>query len=190
MSGSRDSRLIRDTDDQKMLVGIQQYLSKVPAITVGAQSLAPADLVTILQERIASSQAVQTATAARSAAVKADRDKRTQTAPAVKALKRVVQGMFPGSPDILAVFGLQPLKVGTRTVATKAAAVEQTLATRKARHTMGAKQKEGIKGTPPSASTGSEATPAPVTEPVVTPAPVPPAPVVTTPIPVKTGPTT
>ncbi len=186
MSGS--SRVVKDVADQKMLVGIQQYLSKIPAIAVGAKSFAPADLVTVLQERIASSQAVQTATAARSAAVQADRDKRTQTAPVVGALKRVVQGMFPGSPDILAVFGLQPHKAGTKTVATKAAAVEKTLATRKARHTMGAKQKEGIKGTPPSASTGSEATRAPVTEPVVTPAPVPPAPVVTTQVPVKTGP--
>jgi hypothetical protein len=185
MSGS--SRLVTDSGEQKLLVGLQQYLSKVPAITVGAKSFAPADLVTILQERIASSQAVQTATAARSAAVRADRDVRTQTAPVVGALKRVVQGMFPGSPDILAVFGLQPHKVGTKTVATKAAAVEKTLATRKARHTMGAKQKEGIKGTPPSASTGSAATPAPVTEPVVTPAPVSPAPVVTTQVPVKTG---
>ncbi len=186
MSGS--SRLVKEAADQKMLVGIQQYLSTFPTITVGKQSFKPTDLVTVLQDRIANSQAVQTATAARSAAVKMDRDHRTQTAPAVGALKRVVQGMFPGSPDILAVFGLQPLKAGTRTVATKAAAVEKTLATRAARHTMGPKQKEGIKGTLPSASTGSAATPAPVTEPVVTPAPVPPAPVVTTAVPVKIGP--
>ncbi len=162
MSGSKRSRLATETADQKMLVGIQQYVTKVPSIAVGTQSFTPTDLVTVLQERIASSQAVQTANAAWSAAVKADRDKRTQTAPVVGALKRVVQGMFPGSPDTLAVFGLQPLKVGTKTVATKAAAVEKTLATRAARHTMGRKQKEGIKGTPPSASTGSAATSVPV----------------------------
>jgi hypothetical protein len=111
-------------------------------MTVGSQTLAPADFAKIFQDRVASSQTVQTANAAWVAAVKADRDKRTQTAPVVKAFKRVVQGMFSESPDTLAVFGLQPIKVGTTTVATKAAAVEKTLATRKARHTMGKNQKD------------------------------------------------
>jgi hypothetical protein len=183
------SRLFSQTADQQMIVGIQQYLSKLTTMTVGSQSLAPADIVAIFQARVASSQAAQTANAARTAAVKADRDKRTQTAPVVKAFKRVVQGMYSESPEILAVFGLQPLRVGTTTVATKAAAVEKTLATREARHTMGKVQKKDIKGTPPSASTGSTATPAPTAAPVATQTPVAsPAPVVATPAPAKAAP--
>src|ERR1700722_9992399 len=178
MSSISNSRLVQETADQKLLDGTQQVLSKLTTMTVGSQSLAPADIVKIFQDRIASSQAVQTATAARSAAVKADRDKRTQTAPLVKAFKRVVQGMFSESPDTLAVFGLQPVKAGTTTVATRVA-----------RHTMGKVQKKDIHGTPPSASTGSTAAPAPAPAPVATPAPVgAPAPVVATPAPAKAGP--
>ena len=151
MSSVNNSRNDHETADQKMLVGTQQVLSKLTTMTVGSQSLATADLVKVFQDRIASSQAVQTANAARTAAVKADRDKRTQTAPLVKAFKRVVQGMYSESPDILAVFGLQPVKVGAPTVATKAAAAEKSVATRKARHTMGTVQKKDIHGAPPSA---------------------------------------
>jgi hypothetical protein len=61
------------------------------------------------------------------------------------------------APDTLAVFGLQPVKVGTTTVATKAAAAEKAVATRKARHTMGKVQKKDIHGTPPGASKGGAA---------------------------------
>jgi hypothetical protein len=164
---SKTSRLVVDTADQKMVVGILQFLSNLPTMTVGSQTMAPADFVKVLQDRLANSQAVQMATAARSAAVKVDRDKRTQTAPLMRALRRVVQGMYSESPDVLAVFGVQPVKIGTQTVATKATALEKTLATRKARHTMGKKQKKDIHGTPPGATTvptapGPVATPSPV----------------------------
>ena len=149
---SKTSRLVIDTADQKMVAGFQQYFSNLATMTVGSQTRTPADFVKVLQDRIASSQAVQTATAARSAAVKADRDKRTQTAPLIRALRRVVQGMYSESPDVLAVFGVRPVKLGAQTVATKATAVEKTLATRKARHTMGKKQKKDIHGTPATAT--------------------------------------
>lgn len=170
---SKTSRLVIDTADQKMVIGIQQFFSNLPTMTAGSQTMAPADFVKVLQDRLASSQAVQTATAARSAAVKVDRDKRTQTAPLMRALKRVVQGMYSESPEVLAVFGVQPVKIGTQTVATKATAIEKTLATRKARHTMGKKQKKAIHGTPAGATT----------------APAAPAPAAT-PSPVKVGPAT
>jgi hypothetical protein len=48
-------------------------------------------------------------------------------------------------------------------VATKAKAVEQALATREARHTMGKKQKQSIKGVVPSTA-APVATPAQVTQ--------------------------
>ena len=144
------TRLESETADQKMVAGMQQFLSTLATMTVGSQSLAPADIIKVLQDRIASSQAVPTATAARTAAIKADRDRHEQTAPLVKALRQLVLGMFSESPDTLAVFGLRPVKTGSPTVATKAAAIKKNLATRKARHTMGKVQKKDIKGTPPS----------------------------------------
>jgi hypothetical protein len=154
MSSLRRSRLVTEAADQQMLVGTQQVLSKLGTMTIASQSLTPADLIAIFQARIGSSQAVRAATAALVAAVKADRDKRTQTAPLVKSFKRLVQAMFSESPDVLATFGLESVKVGTTTVATKAAALDKTIATRKARHTMGKVQKKKIHGTPPGAIAG------------------------------------
>jgi hypothetical protein len=89
---------------------------------------------------------------------------------AFKAYLRVTYGT---SPDVLADFGMQPKTRAPLTVEAKAAAVAKGSATRAARHTMGSKQKKGIKGavtgvlvTPITASTpsvtasGSPATPA------------------------------
>jgi hypothetical protein len=49
-------------------------------------------------------------------------------------------------PATLADFGLAPRKSNAKTVQTKATAVAKNLATRKARGTMGKKQKASIKG--------------------------------------------
>jgi hypothetical protein len=105
-----------------------------------------------------------------------------QAAPVLKAFKRIVQGMFSESPDVLATFGLEPVKVGSTTIATKAAALDKTIATRKARHTMGPVQKKKIHGTPPGAITGSPAVTASVSTAATA---ATPAPVVETPGPAK-----
>jgi hypothetical protein len=161
------NRLSQITGAQAMVVGIQKHLATLASFSVGSQVLGPADVVKIYQDRVSTAQAAETAHAALAAAVKVDRDKRAQTASVTTAFKRIVQGMFAESPDTLADFGLKPLKVGTRTVATKAGAVAKTAATRKARHTMGSKQKEAVTGN----VTGVVVTP--VTEPAPTSGPVP-----------------
>ena len=71
--------------------------------------------------------------------------------------------------------GFAPAKTGTKDVATKQAAVAQMKATREARHTMGRKQKAGIKGVvlPPSAPAAPATNPAPA--PAVATAPTAPA---------------
>jgi hypothetical protein len=150
-SDIRRNRLLRDDADQKLLEGAQRYTAVLPSLTLRGQSYAPADLVQILQDRLAASLAVQTARAAYRGSVQTDRDKHAQTDAAVKALKGVVQGMFPESVDTLAEFGLRPRKVRTTTVAAKAGAIAKNAATREARHTMGKRQKLAIKGTPPTA---------------------------------------
>ena len=155
----QDTRLSRESADQKMADGTQKYLSKLASLPVGGGTYTPAEIIQIFKDRIATNQAVQTVTAQRAAAVKADDDKRAQTGPTVRAFRRMVQGMFSESPDTLAAFGLAPLKVATKDVATKTEAVAKALATRAARHTMGTRQKAKIKGTTTGASTGSPASP-------------------------------
>jgi len=147
---STNNRLQRLASDQKLIDGVTKYLSKFAILPVGSQDLAPADIVKILQSRIDSCQAVVAAEAARNTAVKADRDERAKTAILVSSLRRMVVGMFSQSPDTLATFGLKAPRLSKKKVATKAAAVAKGVATRKARHTLGRKQKATIKGQPPA----------------------------------------
>jgi hypothetical protein len=140
--------------DQSMIVGVQKLLAQIGSLPVGSQKVTPADIVKIFQERIATGQAAITADAARKSAVKADRDKRRETAAFVSSVKRIVQGMF-SSPEELAAFGLQARKAGKKTVTTKATALAKSKATRTARNTMGTKQKKKVKGTVANATTGS-----------------------------------
>jgi hypothetical protein len=141
--------------DQQMINGVQKSLMQVASLPVGSQTSTPADIVKVFQDRIATGNAVVTADAARTAAIKADRDKRAQTAAFVSSFKRMVQGMYSQSPDTLATFGLKAPKAAKRTVETKATALVKSEATRKARNTMGSQQKKKVKGTVSSATTGS-----------------------------------
>ncbi len=141
--------------DQKMIDGVQKNLSGQASFTVGSQKLTPADIVKVFQDRLSTAKAADAAEAARTAAVKANRDKRAQTAPVVRALKRIVEGMFMQSPEVLAEFGLTAPKAGKATVAVKATAAIKNKATRVARSTRGSKQRKLITGTVvPGASTG------------------------------------
>ncbi|MDP9148795.1 MAG: hypothetical protein M3O36_02475 [Myxococcota bacterium] len=140
--------------DQKMIDGVAKYLSKFTSLPVGSQQVTPAEMIKVFQDRIDAAKAAVTAEAARSAAVKVSRDTRKQTAAFVLSLRRMVQGMFSQSPDTLAEFGLKPIKAAKTKVATKATALAKSTATRKARNTMGSKQRKGVKGTASPSTSG------------------------------------
>jgi hypothetical protein len=175
---SRNSKL---TADQSMADGVQKFLSTLASLPVGSTSVTPAEMVKVLQDRIASGKAVIAADAARTAAVKADRDKRAQTAAFVQSLRRIVLGMFTQSPDTLAAFGLKAPKAGKKTVETKSVAVAKSKATRAARGTKGTKQKKAIKGgtttaaTPVATAVAPATAAAPVTASATTASPAAPA---------------
>jgi hypothetical protein len=143
-----------------LINGIQKFLTQYASLTVGSQSVAPADIVKDLQDRITLANAVVTAEASRAAAIKANLDKRAQTATLLSSLRGLVRAMFTQSPDTLAAFGLKAPKASKKTVAVKAVAVALNVATRKARNTMGKKAKLKVKGTLPAATSGSAAAPA------------------------------
>jgi hypothetical protein len=167
MSTNSKARALQISADQALIAGVQKYLASYPSLSVDGQSLTPAGIVQLLQNRVDASQAVQPAEAAHHAAVVANRAMQAQTAAARRALCQIVQGMFANSPDTLAVFGLKPRKASSETTATRAAALLKAEATRKARGTLGSKQKLKITGAnspAPSPSNGSSpapATPAP-----------------------------
>jgi len=158
--------------DQALIDGTLKFLSQLASLPVGSQTMTPADIVKVLQARVDAGKAVQTANAARTAAVKANLDERQKTSSFVTAFRQIVVGMFRQSPDTLAVFNLTAPKAAKRTVAVKSAAVAKSKATRTARNTLGSKQKKSIKGATPGASTASVGTtPAASSGPAAPPAP-------------------
>jgi len=160
MTNTINKRSDRIAADQAMINGTQKFLAQIATLPVGATNVTPADIVKVFQDRLNAGKAVQTAEAARTAAVKADVDERAKTAAFVQAFRRIVLGMFQEAPDTLAIFGMTAPKARKTTVATKATAAAKNKATRAARGTVGSKKKLAIKGTVP-ADTG--ATPAPAT---------------------------
>jgi hypothetical protein len=136
----------RITADQLLIAGVQQYLAQLGTLTLGSQKMAPADIVKAIQGRIDASNAAVKADAAHVAALEAEKTELTGTAILVTSLRALVQGMYSQSPDVLAAFGLEPRKRTEPSAATKAAAAAKSLATRKARGTLGKKQKQKIHG--------------------------------------------
>jgi hypothetical protein len=64
-----------------------------------------------------------------------------------RALKAWVVNQYGADSNVAHDFGFPPPKKAARTVSSKATAIERNVATREARHTMGSKQKEDVKGT-------------------------------------------
>jgi hypothetical protein len=155
-----DTRLSRQAADQKMVDGVSQYMSQLASIHVAGHSMTPAEMVQLLQSRLDAAKAVIEAEAALRAAIQAERDLRVKTATTVSSLRQLVGGMFSQAPDMLAVFGLKPRKGSSLSAEARAQAVLKGRATRKARHTMGKKQKLAIKGALPETSPTAPATPA------------------------------
>ncbi len=163
--GATNKRQDNLVTDENMVGAIDKYLSQFPTLIVGSKQYKPADIVRVLQERIEAGKAVIAAEAARTAAVKAYRDKRSETSALMSSFRRMIQGMFTQSPDTLAAFGLKAPRVGKRSAENKAGAVVKGKATRKARNTLGKRQKKAIKGTGPTAASGTAPSPATPTKP-------------------------
>jgi hypothetical protein len=144
----KTNRVSQLAADQKLIDGTKQLLASLSSIPVGGQNMTPAEIEQFFQERIDAGNEAVKAEDARKAAVKADRDLRKNTAPVASAFKRIVIGMFLQAPDKLGIFGLTAPRVGKKTAATKAAAVETANATKKARGPIGKKQRAKVKATP------------------------------------------
>ena len=82
----------------------------------------------------------------------------TQIVPSIAGLKAYAEAMFGPSSTEFAAFGFT-VKTVKKALVTKVAAVAQALATRAARHTMGAKQRAKVKGVVTKPETADHAAP-------------------------------
>ena len=164
----KNNRLDMTSSDQKLANGLGKHGSAIPTILIGGTPQAVTDIVTTLQARINTANAVLTSRATWQNAVVTDRAERTKTKAYVSGLKQALLVAFAGQVDVLADFGLTSRKPRVVTPDAKVAAAAKAKATRAARHTMGKNQKKGIKGnvtaslvvTPASESPPAATTPA------------------------------
>ncbi len=108
---------------------------------LGGESLKVADLIDILEAPTAAAAATDKAKAAYTASVTAERAARTKARTTRVSLQSYLVGIHGEDSTILAEFGMVIKKQPAKTVEVKAEAAEKMRATRKARGTMGKKQK-------------------------------------------------
>ena len=158
------SRNAQQTADQTMIDGLKKHEPTLSSLVIGGTSYKTSDLIGILQTRIDARNSVVSSRATWQANVKADHDERAQTKTLVSGLRQALLVAFAGQIDALADFGLKPRKTRVVTPEEKTAAAAKAKATRKARNTLGSKQKKGVKGD----VTGVVVTPVTATKPNTT----------------------
>jgi hypothetical protein len=165
------------------MAGIDKHLASETAIPIAGATKAPADIKKALQGQIDSADATQVARGNWLDAARAESAQNGPTVSLLASLKSYVLLKFgDAAVATLADFGFTPRKQTPKTVETKAAAAEKSLATRKARQTMGKRQKEKVTGAAPAPTTGTGTTASPPPAPT-TPVASPPAGVTATPHP-------
>ena len=162
------NRTTQQDRDRKSIAAIQKYLMQLASMLVAGVAYTPAQFIALLQKDIDLADAASNAREDLRVAAGAARQQRATMTPILVGFRAFLENMFT-DPSTIAEFGFSPRKRSKPTAETAADAVKKRAATRAARHTMGPKQKQDIKGTVPAAP----ATPAPVSPPITPAQPVP-----------------
>jgi len=162
---------------QALIAGINTLLPSVDPFVLGNATISRADLLAKLQSLLNADNATKAAQTAYHNAVQSERSLTVAVAPLRAQLKLYLQSRFGKTSTQLQSFGFTPNKVPDKPVASKSTGVAKALATRKARGTLGKKQKSKIHGTVPAASAPTPpvatttSSPPATTSPTVSPAP-------------------
>lgn len=140
------NRTTTQARDAQVLHGLESALSTVSTVPAGGVYYTPASLGALVQSRIDAAHAVAVAKAQWLDAVHAYEAIDGTATVAVRGLRQYVTNAFGENSPVLAEFGFAPPARTVLTPEQKAAAVAKRAATRKARHTMGKKQKLAITG--------------------------------------------
>jgi hypothetical protein len=168
------NRTDTQASDQVVIDGIRKDLLGMPTLYLGGRVFTPQGLEDFFQGRIDAASVVVSAKSAWLDAGKAydALDKNAQLV--LRDLKRLVIGAFGDDSVKLADFGFPTPKKPVLTQEQIAAAVLKRAATRKARGTLGPKQRLAIKGVvPPTTTPAPTTTTTPSTALVVLPEPAP-----------------
>jgi len=164
---SNGNRSEQQAQDAKVILGIQKDLLSVPTLSLAGQATTPADLEKLVQSCIDAANAIAPAKVKWLAAVQAYRALNKQVTPILRGLRAYVINTYGPTSTVLADFGFSPTKTVVKTPEVKAIAAKKSVATRKARNTLGKKQKKSI--------TGATVSPAAPATPPTAPAPAAPS---------------
>ncbi len=131
---------------QQLIAGTGKHLSSATPVTFAGGSFTGDQITSKLQALVNLRSDVDAAKAVAKAKIAAEAAQSPALRTFTSQLRSFVKASFSTSPDVLADFGITSKARVPPTVEEKAAAVAKSAATRSARHTMGAKQKEGVKG--------------------------------------------
>jgi hypothetical protein len=133
---------------EQLLAGARKHFSTVGSLTFGSATFTPAQVEAFLQTLIDLRTAVDDTRSETRAKVVAEAAQAPALRGQMAAFVAFVKATFGNTPDVLADFGLEPKKPPARlTIGQLATAAARRAATRAARHTMGPRQKEKVKGT-------------------------------------------
>jgi hypothetical protein len=163
------NRPFTQAHDGQVIVGIKKNLQNLSSLPVGGSTFTMVAIETLVQSRIDAANAVDVARANWLDATAKYQALNTQVTPVIRGLRRYVIDAFGENSPVLADFGFVPPRKGALTPEENVARAEKALATRKARGTMGKKQKLKIKGTVATTAPATPASPVPITAPSVTP---------------------
>jgi hypothetical protein len=137
---------------RQAVAGIRKHFASAPTIGLGGTLTKPDEAIATLQ---AAMNAIDLAAAAEQGfhgAVATQHAALAKGNIVLTELKALVQSQLGSSAGVLGDFGFTKPKRKTPDEATKAAAVAKRASTRKARHTMGKRQRAEVKGPSPEAN--------------------------------------
>jgi hypothetical protein len=180
---AHSNRSVTQAHDGQVIVGIKKDLQNVSSLPLASSTYTMAALVQLIQSRIDAANAVVNARAQWVDASATYETLNTKVTEVVRGLRQYVINVYGQNSPVLADFGFTAPKRAPLTPEQQVARAAKADATRKARGTLGKKQKAKIKGT--VTATAPAIPPTSATPPTVTPAAPPavvvPAPVVTQP---------
>ena len=168
---------------KQLITGVNKhYPTGSQQLPVGGATFTVTDLTALLQSFVDNREAVEVARAALKAKVQTEQAKAPSQLAVIRAFETAVRSTFGNSADVLADFGLAPIKVrAPRTAEEKAVSAAKGAATRKARGTMGKNQKKSVKGSITAKLVVTPVTTSPASTPVDAPVLIASAPVATPP---------
>jgi len=154
---------IRINTDQSLLSGIKKHLGKGGTLVIDEEKYSHTEIINLLQSRIDAVANVTTTRSAWQRSVREERQKNAETKKTVAAIRQTILVMYASKNDVLSDFGLLPRRERrSLTAAEQLETTEKAKATRAARHTMGKRQKQAIKGDANDAPPAVAPPPAPV----------------------------